>query len=79
MLWSTYCGFTHARGYHLHIEVLWQSHLTHRPHVHEQGAIIGDIVTERKVWHSGGYRRLKRSNTTEVHWGSDHPIPKGQI
>ena len=38
------------------------------PHVCEKGSIIGDIVPKCKIWHGGGCRRPKRSNTTEVHW-----------
>ena len=39
----------------------------HRPHVCEQGAIAGDTITKREVWHGGGSRRPKRSNTIEMH------------
>ena len=32
-----------------------------------------------KVVHGGDCHRPKRTNTTEMHWGSDHPVSNGWI
>ena len=50
-----------------------------RPHVHQQGAIIGDTITKCEVWHGRGSRRLKRSNTIEMHRHSGYLVPKSLV
>ena len=76
---SPNCGLAHVSGHDLHIEALQRDHLVCGPQVCEQGALIGDIVSEHKIWNNGGSCRLEGSNTVEMYQGGGLFVPEGWI